>query len=132
MKYRLKDQELQRKLDELSDGDFSRKLQTYRFDYGLSNFVQFGESAPFDATKFRVFISNEDVEAVPEYDPHAWNDFPKVMPPEKGTYRVEVFEDSDDSEPKIKAAGYWDGKRWLINNEGGARTRFRPWEEPDE
>ena len=26
MKYRLKDRELQRKLDELSDGDFSRQL----------------------------------------------------------------------------------------------------------
>lgn len=30
MKYRLKDKELQRKLDEISDGDFSRQLEVNR------------------------------------------------------------------------------------------------------
>lgn len=74
------------------------------------------------------------------YDPHAWNEWPAVTPPEIGTYRVEVFLDDSDK-PYVRVAGYWNGKRWTADDpEGGGqyyvtdgeRTRFRPWDDPDD
>lgn len=135
MKYILKDRELQAKLDEISGGDFTKKLETEgqrEYNALLRREVvrvYFGEFDPL-ASKFSALFELDEMEEVPSYDPHAWNDLSDVRPPELGIYRVEVFENADDSEPEFKRAGYWDGRRFHIEKYG-ARVRFRPWEDEE-
>ena len=132
MKYRLKDRELQAKLDEISGGDFSELLGGVE-DTGFSALriplCGFIEDAGQTIPRVGVYVRRQDVEEIPEYDPHSWNELSDVRPTELGVYRVEVFANADESEP-TRLAGYWDGKRFLIPQEGG-RTRFRPWEDEE-
>ena len=125
MKYRLKDQELQTKLDELSpEFKFSDRLQLamrkFKQDgvYWDSNLirVQFGkivgfthdddkewvealtrdfeqgEDEGFDLFTAHAFYLNpdEDVEEIPEYNPHKWNRWPDVTPPKDVLMRAEI------------------------------------------
>lgn len=78
----------------------------------------------------------KDFEEVPEYNPHAWNEFPKVKPPYDVMMRIE-FENGEGTKGFYKHC--FDGsdcwfsksriafpKTMLINN---PITRFRPWSE---
>lgn len=105
MKYRLKDRELQRKLDELSDGDFSRQFASNKKRiFAELNFLKqmilwFRKSeGPFHA----LMITPDMLEEVPEYDPHKWNDFPEVEPPEGVLMRVERIEKGRMQAEKIR------------------------------
>ena len=80
--------------------------------------------------RFGCLFSADELEILPSYKSNGWNEWPAVTPPKVGHYRVEVFENAYDSEPEIRVAGYWNGKRWLIPQEGG-RTRFRAWEDEE-
>ena len=136
MKYRLKDQTMQANLDVLSGGDFSLKLQEQVTPYKLTlTFVEVGFSREKGKNTrwFTATFRSEEIEEIPEYNPRAWNDYPKVTPPEGVPMRVEyrrpdgtiwrccsffregVWEDSEDQDLEI------------INVQ-----RFRPWEDPDE
>lgn len=150
MKYRLKDQMLQKKLDEISGGDFSKKLSETierELSYPLQNPISaipvafgdwgadvYGDQSPRYIVRFHI----DEIESVPSYDPHGWNEWPKVTPPEVDIYRVEVFRYADDSDPEVRVAGYWDGKGWRADDPDGGGycyimsgeiIRFRPWEE---
>ena len=127
MKYRLKDQMLQKKLDEISGGDFSHQLKLFANPDGDFH-IAFGQENDEGLRRFCASFSPSDIEKTPEYTPNAWNELSDVRPPELGIYRVEVFENADDSEPEFKRAGYWDGSRFHIEKYG-ARVRFRPWED---
>lgn len=129
MKYRLKDQMLQKKLDEISGGDFSHQLKLFANPYGDFH-IAFGQENDEGLRRFCASFSPSDIEKTPEYTPNAWNELSDVRPPELGIYRVEVFENADDSEPEFKRAGYWDGRRFHIEKYG-ARVRFRPWEDEE-
>ena len=105
-KYRLKNRELQRKLDELSDGAFSKDLHPYddehfsagwgktifiagySVDENLNEKDEEQELKRFPFPQFGCFFNNDEVEEVPEYDPHNWNDFPSVTPPVLEIMRV--------------------------------------------
>lgn len=83
MQYRLKDHELQRKLDEISDGDFSARLHKERelIKDSFQNeprlhVLWFGEGSQFSAALYADML-----EEVREYDPHKWNEYPEVTPP---------------------------------------------------
>lgn len=102
MTFRLKDKNLQVQLDALSDGDFSKRLQHANHDDGI------------------------------RYNPHGWNAFPEVEPPEGVLMRVEcnqmktclVFEN-----------GYWrypSGESFENYEFAFPVKRFRPWDEDDE
>lgn len=84
--YRLRDRKLQQKLDELSHGAFSEMLKTMgRFLVGKpATNIQLGES------RFTVTLFKEDLEIASEYNPHDWNIFPDVTPPEGVLMRVET------------------------------------------
>lgn len=67
MKYQLKDKELQRKLDEISDGDFSERLQEGVSKIAPVVVFSFGES-PYPESKHRFMVSfrHDEIEQVEE------------------------------------------------------------------
>lgn len=154
MKYRLKDRDLQRKLDDISDGDFTIQLQQLDKDplkplTGIC--VSFGEkvkglSEKFNGRlpKFVVRLAEDEIKEVHEYDPHRWNEWPDVEPPRYKTLRTEILTERinwDTLEPRggqsrFSGSGVFDGKDWYFygatTRQEGETVRFRPWVGPDE
>lgn len=130
--YRLKDQELQRKLDEISGGDFSKRLNDTA-DVWANNpdIVSIAwETGLGKQTLFKVWIPRSDIEEVPQYDPTKWNEWPDVEPPEGVDMRAEVL--SKDGKVFFKGAGYFKGGDWNIAGrwiDSDRRVRFRPWDD---
>ena len=96
MKYRIKDHELQRKLDEATDGEFSRRLQNdrERMDgmilIGCMGMIE--DRRRHNHTKLQrmtLCFATDEIEEVAEYDPHAWNKYPEVEPPKDVWMRCE-------------------------------------------
>ena len=91
MKYRLKDRELQKKLDEISKGDLSDALEVCSaavasaLKRGKSTTIWFGVQP-----QLSLEIASDMLEEVREYDPHGWNSFPEVEPPEGVWMRCET------------------------------------------
>jgi hypothetical protein len=84
VKYRLKDRELQKKLDVWSKGLFSIALQK-------SGKEQLHGQSPDVICEFTgLIIGKSEIEAFEEYDPNDWNNFPEVQPPEDVLMRVET------------------------------------------
>lgn len=137
MKYRLKDRELQKKLDEISQGDLSDALEVCSaavasaLKRGKSTTIWFGVQP-----KLSLEITSDMLEAVKEYDPHGWNDFPEVEPPEGVLMRVECH---DGRKACAKYRLFIEGGSWCDVNGGAwpeaysqSVARFRPWDEDDE
>ena len=132
MKYRLKDRELQAKLDELTNGAFSKNLHPYDetlfASYGDQEVVvealQPGKRKHREP-KFGFWFTSDEVELVPRYDPHAWNEWPAVEPPAMTAMRIEA-----DDGTGIKA--FWD-EGWRRYGSGVFIScpflKFRPWED---
>lgn len=145
-KYRLKDQELQKKLDEISDGEFSKNL--HKFDenhfasyWGKTIFFtinedddgeELEESKHIREPQFGVWFNIGEIEEVPEYNPNNWNNYPDVTPPEGVLMRVETTTGS-------KFCGYYhtfaEGGCWCYEDgtvcpEALSKSveRYRPWE----
>lgn len=145
-KYRLKDQELQKKLDEISDGEFSKNL--HKFDenhfasyWGKTIFFtinedddgeELEESKHIREPQFGVWFNIGEIEEVPEYNPNNWNNYPDVTPPEGVLMRVETTTSS-------KFCGYYhtfaEGGCWCYEDgtvcpEALSKSveRYRPWE----
>lgn len=140
MKYRLKDRELQRKLDEISDGSFSSRLADVSgeipnlFRQSISTRIYFG-----DKYQFSLHATQDMLEEVPEYDPHAWNKYPEVEPPKDVWMRCENVYGSEPERLERFAARYTsqyeDGEwvdAWFSNGLRRDVTSFRPWDEGDE
>lgn len=144
-KYRLKDAALQKKLDEISDGEFSKNL--HEFDenhfasyWGKTIFFtinedddgeELEESKHIREPQFGVWFNIGEIEEVPEYDPNAWNSFPEVTPPEGVLMLVECI-DEDDKTFKTCAEYVEDGHGayyWRNEYEIDVPVkRFRPLE----
>lgn len=161
MKYRLKDRALQEKLDALSNGEFTKNLHSWseEKDGGESKIwcSYWGKNIHWETwdemeeetyqgknPQFEVWFYFSDLEEVPEYDPHKWNEWPGVEPPEDTLLRIEVITkriDWDTPEPrggKVRCrgcatyrSGFWMlGEKIQLNE--GETIRFRPWVDPDE
>lgn len=145
MKYRLKDKELQRKLDEISGGDFSPRLQdVWSTNEGRSVATfGFGDELRDDLIlrKFRATFYEDEIEAIPEYDPNRWNEWPSVEPPEKTLLRIEVITERigegtpEPSGGKVRCRGcatYSHGF-WMLGEKITVKpretVRFRPWDD---
>lgn len=123
MRYRLKDKELQRKLDELSDGDFSAQL--HKKEPRL-HVLWFGEGSQFSAALYADML-----EEVREYDPHKWNEYPEVTPPEGVWMRCET--DVNAIGHKIRHVAKFDGREWRdYLSKQVVVHRFRSWDNPED
>lgn len=138
MTWHLKDRELENKLIAI-DPEFVDKLQTeegcgkHGFYLDLGGCVYCGDVG---VPKIQVYFVQEDLEEVPEYNPHSWNEFPTVKPPYDVMMRIE-FENGEGTKGFYKhgfdGSDYWFSKsrmafskNMLINN---PIKRFRPWED---
>lgn len=146
MKYRLKDRELQKKLDEATDGEFSRRLQNdrERMDgmilIGCMGMIE--DRRRHHHTKIQrmtLCFATDEIEEVAEYDPHGWNDFPEVEPPKDVWMRCENVYGSEPERLERFAARYTsqyeDGEwvdAWFSNGLRRDVTSFRPWDEEDD
>ena len=149
MTYRLKDEQLQRKLDELSNGDFSKKLENeaQRKFVGVLNreviYLYYGD---FDAlaNRFSALFELDEVEEIPEYNPCKWNEWPAVEPPKGAPMRLEArYRGTSDGRyyVTVRQCAWFDGIGNWISSDGdniedrllkNKEVRFRPWVDPDE
>lgn len=91
--YRLRDRKLQQKLDEITNGGFSEKLE-----YGLVSkeypaeiyCVSCDLYAGTKRGRIAIRLTGCEIETVQKYDPNAWNSYPEVAPPEGVLMRVET------------------------------------------
>ena len=124
MKYRLKDQALQKRLDEVTGGNFSNRLQD-------NDFVKRMEIKGHNVA-VSLLLLTEEIEPIPEYTTKGWNPFPEVTPPEGVLMRVETTTGS-------KFCGYYhtfaEGGCWCyqdgtVCSEATSKSveRYRPWE----
>lgn len=131
MKYRLKNKELQAKLEAI-DPDFSVVMSYSCGNGGSDAYVIL---LPSKGVEMTIKISKSALEEAHTFDPKAWNKWPEVLPPKRGYYRVEY----EKNNLTKKAAWMWDGLGWKIrpgtyflldsaNKEG---IRFKPWDDPD-
>lgn len=136
MKYRLKDRGLQKKLDEISKGDLSDALEVCSaavasaLKRGKPTTIWFGVQP-----QLSLEITSDMLEEVREYDPHGWNDFPEVEPPEGVLMRVEC---RDGRKACAKYRLFIEGGSWCDVNgwawpEAYSQSvaRFRSWDEED-
>lgn len=136
MKYRLKDRGLQKKLDEISKGDLSDALEVCSaavasaLKRGKPTTIWFGVQP-----QLSLEITSDMFEEVREYDPHKWNDFPEVEPPEDVWMRVERCVDGRTYHFAARYVPVGDSEdyEWLSEaNLSIDVDRFRPWDEEDE
>ena len=136
MKYRLKDRELQRKLDALSDeNQFSDHLQRECESVKKwgSTFIQvfFGPVAEPFGMPFTANFRLCDIEEVREHDPTKWNNYPEVTPPEGVWMRCET--DVNAIEHKIRHVAKFDGREWRdYLSKQVVVHRFRQWDDPED
>lgn len=135
MKYRLKDRGLQKKLDEISKGDLSDALEVCSaavasaLKRGKPTTIWFGVQP-----QLSLEITSDMLEEVREYDPHKWNDFPEVEPPEDVWMRVERCVDGRTYHFAARYVPVGDSEdyEWLSEaNLSIDVDRFRPWDDPD-
>lgn len=133
---RLNDQRLQRLLDEISDGDFSKQLNEHlqnisgRTGMTGAKYRVYFSPLPGSAElvdRFSVLFFEQEIEEIVEFDPHGWNRLP-VEPPVGVWLRVEL----DDGE---KFAATYNGSAWKTSDGKIINTpyiaRFALWEFPE-
>ena len=151
--YRLRDRTLQRRLDELSSGDFTKSLEaeiesrqadTFRDDDGNIQplgwnaredclFVSFGPDIKHavPGKRFMVVFEPDDIEAVLTEGPGGWSRFPDVLPPEGVVFEVEYYADAGEEPQCIQRThaifkqGRWHTPDGREEFFGNAVLRFR-------
>lgn len=145
MKYRLKDRELQKKLDALSAiNRFSYCLQEEawkkeRFDGFNYIRVDFGQLSMLDDGEWpthSIYILKADIEEYEEYNPKTWNKFPEVEPPEDVWMRC-VMKDIHHNNRIVRVGAEFSAGAWRDHEGVAFEPRFRvdkfkPWDEEDE
>lgn len=103
MKYRLKSKYIQKRLDEISGGDFTLRLQESVSDVAPCVVVSFGKYPGEEKRlRFMAAFDHKEVEAIPAiYDPTRWNEWPNAEPPSGVLMRVEIFPKSDYLKDRI-------------------------------
>ena len=130
MRFRLKDRELQKKLDEISNGGLSRmlgRLPYYTTQSSEPDFLHFSKNP-----HLLLEVTSDMLESLREYNPHGWNSFPEVEPPEGVLMRVECNQ--------MKTCLVFENGKWRYPSGESFENyefafpvkRFRPWDEDDE
>ncbi|MFQ9285467.1 MAG: hypothetical protein ACLR3J_06665 [Sutterella wadsworthensis] len=130
MRFRLKDRELQKKLDEISNGGLSRmlgRLPYYTTQSSEPDFLHFSKNP-----HLMLEVTSDMLESLREYNPHGWNSFPEVEPPEGVLMRVECNQ--------MKTCLVFENGKWRYPSGESFENyefafpvkRFRPGDEDDD
>lgn len=113
MTLHLKDRVIEQKLNELSNGEFSKILN--ETDMKNPNCICFTIDKKEDI-ELSVFIRPEAIEI--EYNPNGWNEFPAVTPPDSRVCQLTVSHSLD--EPIKYFAAFYDfrAKTWRVQDSG--------------
>ena len=130
MTWHLKDRELEKKLEEFTGGNFVNSLnQVIESDSIDSEFfvwVGFGRKLLGDDGKDNCLLFRTDeLEETPEYNPHKWNEYPEVTPPDNVLMLVE-FKDGSLGKAFFKK-GIWKDIYDVMYSY--KPVRYRPWSE---
>ena len=135
---RLKDKDLEKQLDTLSDGSFSEELSKgvikLHDDSGIPLMkVEFGPVVGKSMTRrFALVFEEGDIEDAPEYNPKEWNNYPDVTPP-VGVWMRTEYVNRETGETIRTAARYeeFEGNfYWFDELDFDVEVdRFRPWED---
>lgn len=135
MTWHLKDKQLEEKLIGLCS-DFLKRLDDGVYlkrkdeNYILVSFDRQKSGNYLDGNELLFWM--DELEEIAEYNPHDWNEFPKVTPPEGVLMRVETACDSETyRECAIFEDGIWKNERNGKADDDlyGKVRRFRPWED---
>lgn len=136
MTYKLKDEELRKKLDELTDGGLSYALKNNNvldLSYHSKVYIEIpmkdGVNLQLDVVREEIAESDwrtENWEG--RYDPDVWNVYPEVEPPDNVPMRVEIYGDiyCRWRGYAVFKDGYWRMDRKL---RCGEVLRYRPWKD---
>ena len=139
MAWHLKDRELEKNLIKV-DPEFLSKLNTacetldtnkdgdfYKYQTCFVKLNHFGKIIG------ELFLTRDDIEYKTTYNPHAWNEYPKVTPPFDKDMRVEL---DDGLRYCARYKKFSDGCFWVGTNGtcfpkylNDKVVRFRPWED---
>lgn len=125
--YRLRDRELQQKLDEISGGCFTEALESIKKPSCIVFQARNGGPA------MSVNLTRQDIEQFLEYNPNAWNSYPDVTPPEGVWMRTEHRDETDPPGIIRKVGAVFQDGTWRSSTGEAYPSyisikRFRPWE----
>ena len=137
MTYKLKDEELQRKLDELTDGGLTQALKNnnvldlfYHSKIYIPISLKDGVNLQLEVARDAIDMSDWRTENHNRsYDPDVWNAYPKVLPPCDVPMRVEIY---GEKGCRWKGFGIYKGDGvWDMDNSlcSGEDMLYRPWKE---
>lgn len=136
MTWHLKDRELEKKLIALSQ-EFLQRLNagvsSKRLDenYILVSFDREKLGNYLDGNELLFWM--DELEEVPEYNPHGWNEYPKVTPPYNVMMRVETHTGQGYKlfYNHLGDGDFWSDPNYLLMPKAFSDdvTRFRPWNE---
>lgn len=140
MKYRLKDRELQKKLDALTcKYKFTERLQVVCEKHLLGDLpyiiIRFGQPLSAGVSPFEFTTMKYEIEAYEEYNPKAWNKFPEVEPHE-GVWMRCVMTDIHHTNRIVRVGAKFSSGAWR-DHEGVAFEprfrvdKFRPWDDDE-
>lgn len=152
MSYRLKDKELQKKLDTLSNENrFSEQLQKVcESEYAdLEKYVcvKFGKdfltgykdyNGDESVNRFYACILKNDIEQYKDYNPKGWNKFSEIEPPEGVWMRLNIFRSNTREQHLYRKAAKYVHGAWRfesgeeIHLEDQDDICFCPWGDNEE
>ena len=142
MTWHLKDKQLEEKLiglcsdflEALNNGVYSKRKDE---NYILVSFDREKLGNYLDGNELLFWM--DELEEVHDYNPKAWNEYPKVKPVNPGIYRLEVKYCAGGATQCYAAVfDFSSHKNWYIYGQGclidtnvsdGGYVRFRPWDD---
>lgn len=125
MKYRLKDRNRQREIcfAYLNFDDLLQKICERDF-HNDEDAIEFVATNVWTGIETTFQIAKTAIEEIPEFNPHSWNNYPDVEPPEGILMRIEEWDGTCCAGAFIDGSWHIDGRDML-----GEVKRFRPWED---
>lgn len=144
MKYELKDKALQESYRSIYPY-FKEKLDQAMREQIESDYekVFFSIKPSFQMASHELSFLKALIEAVPEYDPTSWNEWPSTKPTEGSIFRFEIYREAEHDGPEstpekvsYRGCAYFDGRDLNYNSRKieyvipqGEKVRYRPWED---
>lgn len=128
MTWHLKDRELEKKLIAI-DPNFVKTLTDTVEEKLANNWVNDDHVANVELTYNGIYLGTVSfftnrLDKVPEYNPKAWNEYPKVEPPKHEPLRVEFAD-------KSGTKAFFDDclREYITAKRIDSPCRYRPWED---